>query len=455
MSGSGDGRAAASTASGAPVPVIEPAGAPSLREVLGAAAVSTGLRLREPDRPGALTDAEARAAASSWGILDPSRAERGAARGGGTVVVLVDGLGLELLRERRGHTPTLRSWLADAEPFGSGLLSAPSGPGPAARTCVPSTTAAALTTLGTGALPGVTGMVGYSVRNPLLPTPAAGDVPNGDDDLCLITWEGRAPDPRAWQDVPTVFQRLEPDPALTRDATGQSAPLAVSVGPARFSGSGLTEAGLRGTRHLAADRLEDRPGLAVSALRRGTPLVYLYVGELDHAGHGHGWRSQEWLRELERLDAAMAELVRRVPRGTRIVLTADHGMVDTDAEHRVTVTDHPGLTGDVAGIAGEPRMAQLYVPGGDPDLALEVATRWREHLGERAAWVGTRAEADALLGPVSPRTETVLGDVLVAMAGTWVVTDPRVHSESAIAMPGVHGSITPAETTIPLLLAQG
>lgn len=441
------------SATGTNTPTIEPADAPSLRKVLGAAAVSAGLRLGEPDRPGVLTDAEARTAAGAWGILDRARAERGAARGGGTVVVLVDGLGLELLRERRGHAPTLRSWLTDAEPFGSGLLGAPSGPGPAARTCVPSTTAAALTTLGTGALPGVTGMVGYSVRNPLLPSPAAGDVPRAEDDLCLITWEGRAPEPRAWQDVPTVFQRLEPDPALTRDATGQSAPLALSIGPARFSGSGLTEAGLRGTQHLGADRLEDRPGLAVSALRRGTPLVYLYVGELDHAGHGHGWTSQEWLRELERLDAAMAELVRRVPRGTRIVLTADHGMVDTDAEHRVTVTDHPDLMAHVAGIAGEPRMSQLYVPGGDADLAQQVAERWREHLGEKAAWVGTRTEAETLLGPVSPRAATVLGDVLVAMAGTWVVVDPRVHSESAIAMPGVHGSITPAETTVPLLLA--
>lgn len=440
--------------SGPDVPVIEPVGAPSLREVLGAAAVSAGLRLRDPDRPGVLIDAEARTAAEAWGILEPARAERGAARGGGTVVVLVDGLGLELLRERRGHAPTLRSWLSDAEPFGSGLLGTPSGPGPAARTCVPSTTAAALTTLGTGALPGVTGMVGYSVRNPLLPPPAADDRPAADDDLCLITWEGRAPDPRAWQDVPTVFQRLEPAPSLTRDATGQSAPLALSIGPARFSGSGLTEAGLRGTRHLAADRLEDRPGLAVSALRRGTPLVYLYVGELDHAGHGHGWTSREWLRELERLDAAMGELIRRVPRGTRIILTADHGMVDTDAEHRVTVTDDPALMADVVGIAGEPRMSHLYVPGADPDLAEEVAARWREELGERAAWVGTRAETDGLLGPVSPRTATVVGDVLVAMAGTWVVVDPRVHSESAIVMPGVHGSITPAETTVPLLLAQ-
>jgi len=31
---------------------------------------------------------------------------------------------------------------------------------------------------------------------------------------------------------------------------------------------------------------------------------------------------------------------------------------------------------------------------------------------------------------------------------------PRVHSESAIAMPGVHGSFTPAETEVPLLITE-
>ena len=89
--------------------------------------------------------------------------------------------------------------------------------------------------------------------------------------------------------------------------------------------------------------MEDRPALAARALAQGVPLVYLYVGELDHAGHLHGWRSTQWLDQLERLDAAMAELARRVPAGTRIVLTADHGMVDTDADRRVDVTVHPEL----------------------------------------------------------------------------------------------------------------
>ncbi|WP_366179785.1 alkaline phosphatase family protein [Actinomyces timonensis] len=432
-------------------PGVRPTAAsvPNLREVLGAAALASGLSLVDgPD--GALTRAQAENAAERWGLMTAG----GAASASPTVVVLVDGLGLGQLRERRGHAPVLRGLLADSE----AAARAGQGPGPDAVTCRPSTTAAALTALGTGAPPGMTGMVGYSVRNPLLPPASAEDVPDGSDLLSLISWEGRCPDPRAWQDVPTIFERLERGPGGPRRADGQSAPLAVSIGPARFAGSGLTLAGLRGAQHRGADRMEDRPALAARALAQGVALVYLYVGELDHAGHVHGWRSQEWLAQLERLDALMAELRRRVPRGTRIVLTADHGMVDTDDEHRLLVTDSPRLMRDIACVAGEPRFTHLYVGGRDgaerSERASAVAERWREELGERALWVGTRDEAGEHLGPLSERARGVTGDVLVAAAGTWVVLDPRVHADAVLGMPGVHGSFTDAETRVPLLITR-
>ena len=431
-------------------PRPDPAAPAELRLVLGAAAAGAGLALAPAGDPDVLDDAGARQTAAAWGLLEGSG--RDPRRGGGVVVVLVDGLGLELLRERRGHAPTLRSWLAEAD--------GGSGPGPRALTCLPTTTASALTTLGTGAAPGVTGVVGYSVLTPRIDRARLVSGPPGPSRLlCLITWEGGdAPDPAVWQDVPTIFERLRrPDgpggvDAERADSAGAPAP-AVTIGPARFAGSGLTRAALRGCPHLGADRMEARPALAAGALRRGTPLVYLYVGELDHAGHLHGWRSAQWLDQLERLDAVVAELVRRVPAGTRIVLTADHGMVDTDADRRVDVTAHPDLARDVVAVAGEPRFTQLYVPGSDPEIAARVAGRWRDLLGERAAWVGTRDEAPAGLGPLGPRARGVLGDVLVAMDGNWVVVDPRVHGPSAIAMPGVHGSVTTAERDVPLLLA--
>ena len=69
-----------------------------------------------------------------------------------------------------------------------------------------------------------------------------------------------------------------------------------------------------------------------------------------------------------------------------------------------------------------------------------------------ALWVGTREQVPQLVGPLGERARSVVGDVVVAMAGRWVVVDPRVHSDAARAMEGVHGSLTEAETAIPLLI---
>ena len=225
---------------------------PELRLVLGAAAAGAGLALAPAGDPDVLDDAGARQAAAAWGLLEGSG--RDPRRGGGVVVVLVDGLGLELLRERRGHAPTLRSWLAEAD--------GGSGPGPRAVTCLPTTTAAALTTLGTGAAPGVTGVVGYSVLTPRIDRARLVSGPPGPSRvLCLITWEGGdAPDPAVWQDVPTIFERLRRpggsggSGAERADSAGAPAP-AVTIGPARFAGSGLTRASTKIGRASCRERV--------------------------------------------------------------------------------------------------------------------------------------------------------------------------------------------------------
>ena len=48
----------------------------------------------------------------------------------------------------------------------------------------------------------------------------------------------------------------------------------------------------------------------------------------------------------------VGQLLRRLPAGTRIVLTADHGMVDTDRRHRIDLAKEKELAKDVVAVAG-------------------------------------------------------------------------------------------------------
>ena len=377
------------------------------------------------------------------------------------VMVLVDGLGWQMLRERAGHTPNLRRLLADSNYL---------------HTCAPSTTAAALTTLATGVYPGAHAMVGYAVRDPLLRGHlGAGHVPGPGDVFDLITFKNSSHDSLTWQSVPTLIER-----ANAKANAGCGPQLgAASIGRSKFAGSGLSLAAWRGFKHIGVDALDQRPYQAYRAIKEGAKLVYLYVGELDHAGHNHGWHSDKWLEALEALDAMVGQLFRRLPAGTRIVLTADHGMVDTDRHHRIDLAKEKELAKDVVAVAGESRFLQLYVPddvastpavsgpargaagprgaggvvenNGRKELAQRVAKRWAEFLGDRAIWVGT--DPSPLMGPLSPGARAAVGDVLVALNDNWTVVDSRVQSFHATQLIGVHGSLTPVELEVPLIKA--
>lgn len=343
------------------------------------------------------TGAEARA------LLRLPRAER-------VVVVLVDGLGLAQLRERRGHAPTLRPFLDGARALCSAF---------------PSTTASSLGLLGTGCAPGLTGMVGYTARS------ADGRLGN------LVSWTGLG-DPADVQREPTVLEQAS--------AGG----LAVtSVGLRRFDGSGLTRAVLRGARHVGVDDLGERADAAARALR-APGLVYLYFGEVDKVGHHTGWTSDAWGDAVTDVDRAIGRLLRIVPRGTLVLVTADHGMVDVDLAHRHDVTAATHLIEDVTMIAGEPRMSHVHVRDGAEPGA--VAERWQDVLGDDAV-VLTRDDAvgAGLLGPLAEHVAPTVGDVLVLATGQATIVDPRTQSAASLELRGVHGSLTPAETDVPLV----
>lgn len=347
-------------------------------------------------------------------------------------VVLVDGLGALNLEARGGHAPYLRRRAQD--PACAPLT-----------TCAPTTTAAAITAFGTGALPGATGMVGYETRDP-----GSGDA------ISLISWEGTSLTPRSVQRVDTLAEVAGAGDGAAGSAGGRRL---VSVAPARFVGSGLTEAALRGFHPRSAETLPDRVDAALAALRDpGVALTYLYWGELDHAGHERGWTSEAWVAQLEHLDEELGRLARglaRLPGETLLLVTADHGMVDV--ERRLDLATTPALAEGVALVTGDLRAPQAWVgaPGDDPAhaaaRAAEVAARWRDALD--GAWVLTRAElaASGLVGELGPAGAALFGDVIAFLPRRDVVVDSRRQKPSMVHMPGVHGSLDPVETTVPLL----
>lgn len=337
----------------------------------------------------------------TWDVLGLGECDR-------VVVLVVDGLGWHQLQDHAALAPTI----ADA----------------ASRwitTVTPSTTAAALTSLGTGLPPGQHGVVGASFW-----------LPERDVVLAPLAWR---------RDVPAAA--VAPHPTWWHRADRAGVAVGV-VSPRAYAGGGLTAASLGGAPYVGADGPGERVTEVAAAVRAGTrALVYAYWEALDRTAHVHGVASPHYRAELAAADRFVADVLAVLPTGARFVVTADHGVVDAADLDAVDVDADPGLQAEVRLVAGEPRLRHVYTR---PGAAAAVAETWRDVLHGRAT-VLTRAEfvATGWLGPVAPEVADRLGDVVAVATGRTKLTAPSRDSIVS-ALTGQHGALTAAEMAVPL-----
>jgi hypothetical protein len=335
--------------------------------------------------------------------LAPSRA---------ACVLLVDGLGAELLRDNAGSAPVLSG--SHARDLTAGF---------------PSTTATSLASLGTGLAPGQHGILGYQT-----------EIPGQGKLLNALRWDSGVL-PTAWQPEPTAFERAA--------AAGVSVS---QVSRRLFKGSGLTTAALRGGRYCGADTSGELIVDVVDALASapGLALAYAYVSDLDATGHHRGTASLAWRLQLEAIDRIVEELANRLPQGAVLYVTGDHGMVDIPPDSRIDADalEEQVLRDGVRLLGGEVRARHVYAEAG---AEADVLAAWQERLGG-AMWVVSRQEAveAGWFGPVVERNVRRIGDVVAASyTDAGLVATKREPHESRLV--GHHGSMTAAEQLVPLI----
>lgn len=214
--------------------------------------------------------------------------------------------------------------------------------------------------------------------------------------------------------------------------------------------SGLTRAVLRGGQFRGVHALGDLTTTVLEALRAHDRIVCCaYHADLDVLGHVYGPGSDPWRRQLAYVDQLAATIATDLPRGSMLVVTADHGMVAVSEEDRIDFDTEASLQQGVRMLGGEARARHVYTqPGSEGD----VLARWQAILGDRA-WILRRDEAieagwfgPRIAGYVRPR----IGDLVVAVQGTAAVV--RSDAEPRLSrFAGQHGSLTADEQLIPLL----
>ncbi len=226
------------------------------------------------------------------------------------------------------------------------------------------------------------------------------------------------------------------------------------MGPPDIERSPLSRAVLRGGEYAGAYSMGDLAGTAAGLLGAmdGPRLVSAYHPALDTTGHVRGVATDSWRLELANVDRLAQAIAERLPRGTALLVTGDHGMVDIPEEARLDLATSPELAAGVRMLGGEGRARHVYAVEGAAGDALAA---WREVLGDRA-WIRSRNEAIAQgwFGPtVADEFRERIGDVVMAAREPFGVFE-RARDPLQAMLNGHHGSLTPAEQLVPFVLVR-
>ncbi|MDE0035469.1 MAG: alkaline phosphatase family protein [Deltaproteobacteria bacterium] len=302
-------------------------------------------------------------------------------------------------------------------------------------TVFPSTTAAAVTTLSTGATPAEHGLLSWHLHlhdlglvGAVLPGKTLTGTPLAGSDFNLRRYLG----------LPSYLSSVRRHKRLLSFGTLGRSPY--SNAGTRWNGYGAYNT-LRGMeRQTARFARQGRPGLA-----------YVYWPLYDTLCHRKGVQARETRRHLAEIDASLGRLTSQLAgTGTLLLVTADHGVVDSPPPKRIDLAAVPGLLDCLAMLpAGDGRQVSCFVRPGRVGRFREVLAR---HLADACVCItGEELLESGLLGPGQPHPalRSRVGDYVLLARDDYAFqvaasqTKARVHK-------GNHGGLSSDEVYVPL-----
>ena len=352
------------------------------------------------------------------------------------VLILVDSLGWNWLQ----RLPLLDRTVADAWRWlQAGGQLAP------ITSVVPSTTAAALTSLWTGCTPFEHGVVGYEVflkeygliANMI--TQGAAAYPKDFNGLARAGFQ-----PEAFLPVQTLGHHLSAQQVAVNVLQQQA-----------IAHSGLTRMLMQGSRVIPYRTLSDlwvtlEETLAQQNNRRS--FTFAYWGDLDDLSHKFGPQDRRVALEFASFCQGMTRFVEQLRRrsqgDTLLVLTADHGQISTPQNAMFEVRRHRRFLDCLSMLpSGENRFAYLFVrPGCEQPLEAAVRETWQDRFDLittqqllEKGWLGSGSMHPQLLDRIGDRVLIPQDDAYLWWA----------NQENTLS--GRHGGLTDDEMLAPLL----
>ncbi len=182
-------------------------------------------------------------------------------------------------------------------------------------------------------------------------------------------------------------------------------------------------------------------------------FTYAYWPELDRLAHEHGVASRQVSMHLEELDAAFDYFLDAIRgRDAIVIVTGDHGFIDTTPDTVIELEAHPVLAETlVMPLCGERRAAFCYVR---PDKCIQFESYVKTRLDREATLISS---AELLrqgyfgLGTPHSRLTDRIGHYALIMNENFMIKDWLAGERRHIQV-GVHGGLSPEEMFVPLIV---
>ena len=307
------------------------------------------------------------------------------------------------------------------------------------RAVFPSTTAAALTTIATGAWPSQHAVPAWNTHF-------------HDRDLTATI----LPFVERGSERPLQELGVYPDEAFSYPSRLASISTRLhTYHPRQIANSEFTTYGRGRWDTDPFDALQDAVEIVVRRLSANPQpgVHYLYLPMVDAASHRSGPDGADTQRALEAVDAALTAIHRRLDGRARIAVTPDHGELHIRASDKSVILPDDELLDDLCTPPfGETRVPMFCVRAG---RAASFERAFRRRFGADWALL-TRGECERLQlfgpGPISERTADRIGTHLALSAAAKIITYGEAGNAQA-KLVGHHAGLRPEEMEIPLLLA--
>lgn len=180
-----------------------------------------------------------------------------------------------------------------------------------------------------------------------------------------------------------------------------------------------------------------------------------YWPDFDSLSHIHGIQSEKTQQHYEALDFELGIFIDKVQAqvpGTKIIITADHGLVDTPDDRTIWLRDHPELKSFLSlPIVGEGRVPFLYVRSRSISAFEQYMDKHFGDVGE--LWPIDKALKERIFGLFQPHPRFMerVGDYLLFMKENYVFRE-KLLGERKEKMIGNHGGWSKEEMEVPLIL---